>query len=315
MGLASAKMIGLGAIALTMSWRQNAGAGEAEEQVGPFDHIGQGGGGGALRKGRFLRGHLRGAALVDQPFKVAKPDVLAFDAQLHQHLKAGDPRRAAAGGDDLDVLNALARDDHGIGGRSTDHDSGAVLIVVEDRDLHPLAAQLFDDEAVGGLDVFQVHRAKGRLQRADDFGQLYRVGFVHFDVETVDIGEFLEEDGLALHHRLRGQRADVAKAKDSGAVRDHGDEVALAGIAAGGGGVGLDLKAGLGHAGGVGAGKVAAIGQGLRRADFQLSGLRKFVIVQRRLPCVVVPSLVHQPLLRRWFSIKPVFACCKSSQS
>ena len=48
-----------------------------------------------------------------------------------------------------------------------------MLVVVKDRDVHPLAAQSFDDETIRGLDVFQVDRAEGRLQRADDIGQLF----------------------------------------------------------------------------------------------------------------------------------------------
>ena len=44
---------------------------------------------------------------------------------------------------------------------------------------------------------------------------------VDLDVEHVDAGELLEQDGLALHHRLAGQRADIAQAEHGGAVGDH----------------------------------------------------------------------------------------------
>ena len=86
-----------------------------------------------------------------------------------------------------------------------------MLVVVENRDVHPLAAQLFNDKTIGGFDVFQVDRAEGGFQRADDVGQFLGVAFVHFDIEAVDVGELLEQNRLALHHRLRGQRADVAQ--------------------------------------------------------------------------------------------------------
>jgi hypothetical protein len=62
---------------------------------------------------------------------------------------------------------------------------------VEIRDIHPLAADFFDDETIGGLDVLKVDRAKSRFQRTDDIGQFLRVGFVQLDVKSVDIGEFL----------------------------------------------------------------------------------------------------------------------------
>jgi hypothetical protein len=74
-------------------------------------------------------------------------------------------------------------------------------------------------------------------------------GLVHLEVETVDIGEFLEEHRLALHHRLGGQRADIAEPQHGAAVGDHRDEVAARGIPGRVGRIGLDFKAGLGHAG------------------------------------------------------------------
>ena len=47
------------------------------------------------------------------------------------------------------------------------------------------------------------------------------------EVEDVEVGELLEEIAFALHHRLAGERADVAEAEHGGAVGDDGDEVAL----------------------------------------------------------------------------------------
>ena len=41
---------------------------------------------------------------------IPDPDVLALRPELHQHVEAGERRRAGAGGDDLDVLDALAGD-------------------------------------------------------------------------------------------------------------------------------------------------------------------------------------------------------------
>jgi len=61
--------------------------------------------------------------------------------------------------------------------RGADHDGGAVLVVVEDRDLHALAQLALDVEAVGRLDVFEVDAAEGGLQRGDDVDQLVEVVF------------------------------------------------------------------------------------------------------------------------------------------
>ena len=52
-------------------------------------------------------------------------------------------------------------------------------------------------------------------------------------IDRIDIGEALEERGLAFHHRLCSQRAEIAQAKNGGAVRYDGDEIALARIGIG----------------------------------------------------------------------------------
>ena len=46
----------------------------------------------------------------------------------------------------------------------------------------------------------------------------------------VDVGEALEQDRLAFHHRLGRQRAAIAQPQNGGSVGDDGDEVALGGI-------------------------------------------------------------------------------------
>ena len=67
----------------------------------------------------------------------------------------------------------------------------------------------------------------------------------------VDSGEVLEEHGLALHHRHRPERADVAQAQHRGAVADHGHGVAPRGVAHRQGRVRGDRERDLRDAGGV----------------------------------------------------------------
>src|SRR5438128_1865154 len=98
-----------------------------------------------------------------------------------------------------------------------------MLIVMEDRDVHPAAQLRFNREAFWGLDVFQIDRPEGRLQRRDDIAEARGVRLVHLDIEYIDAGETLEQDGLALHHRLAGERADVAQTEHGGAVGYNGD--------------------------------------------------------------------------------------------
>jgi hypothetical protein len=86
---------------------------------------------------------------------------------------------------------------------------------------------------------------------------------VDLDVEHVDAGELLEQDRLAFHHRLAGERADVAEAEHGGAVGDHGDQVAARGVARRPSPGRRDRLAGRGDAGRIGQRQVALVGQRL----------------------------------------------------
>ena len=93
-----------------------------------------------------------------------------------------------------------------------------------------------------------------------------------FDVEDVDAGEFLEQDRLALHHRLGGERADRAEAQHRRAVGEHGDEILADREIGGLGRIGGDRLAGEGDAGRIGERQIALIAERLGRLDLQLAG-------------------------------------------
>ena len=100
-----------------------------------------------------------------------------------------------------------------------------MLVVVEHRDLHPLLELRLDLEAFRPLDVLEIDAAEGRLQRGHRLDHALDGVGGDLDVEHVDAGEFLEQHRLAFHHRLGGQRADIAEAEHGGAVGDHGDQI------------------------------------------------------------------------------------------
>ena len=181
----------------------------------------------------------------------------------------------------LQSLDVLADHLDAVQDGGADDDRGAVLVVVEDRDLHPLAQLALDVEALRRLDVFQVDAAEGRLQRGDDVDQLVRVAFVDLDVEHVDAGEFLEQHALAFHDRLGGQRADVAQAQHRGAVGDDRDQVAARGVFIGVGRVLDDFFARRGDARRIRQGQVALVQQLLGRGDADFAGAREFVVFER----------------------------------
>jgi hypothetical protein len=187
----------------------------------------------------------------------------------------------------------LVRQPHALRGGD---DGGAVLVVVEDGDLHLLAKSVLDDEALGRLDVLEVDAAEARAQEAHAVDELVHVLGRDLEVDAVDVGEALEEDRLALHHRLRGERPQVAEAEHRGAVRDHRHQVALGGEVVGLARVLGDGETGGRHPRGVGERQVPLGGQRFGRRDLHLArpapGVKKqglpieagFVLVHRGAP-------------------------------
>ncbi len=160
-----------------------------------------------------------------------------------------------------------------------------MLVVVEDRDVEGLDEARLDLEALGRPDVLEVDAAEGRRDQLAELDDLFGVVARDLDVEDVDVGEALEEDALAFHHRLAGERADVAEPEHRGAVADHRDEIGLGGVAVDGVGVLGDLAAGLGDPGRVGEREVVGRERWLGWDDLDLSGPPRLVIGQRLFPC------------------------------
>jgi hypothetical protein len=146
---------------------EHAGRREAEEDVGAVDHLAERALVGVLRIDRFPAVHQRRPALIDHALDVADPDVLALEAECDQQVQAGERRRARARDDELDLADLLARQVQGVLHRGRDDDGGAMLVVVEHRDLHARLEPVLDVEAFRGLEVLQVDPAEGRLQRRD----------------------------------------------------------------------------------------------------------------------------------------------------
>ena len=78
--------------------------------------------------------------------------------------------------------------------------------------------RLFDFEALGGLDVFQVDTAPGIGDACHGIDERLRILGIHFDVHRVDAREALEQHALAFHHRLAGQRPQIPQAQNGTAV-------------------------------------------------------------------------------------------------
>ena len=255
---------------------------QPQEHVGAADDVVKRARVGLLREAGLLFVHQDRAAFVDHALDVGHPDVLQRQTHVHHQFQAAQGRRAGAGHHDLDLGDVLADDFQAVDEGRGHRDGGAVLVVVEDGDVHALAQLLFDVEAFRRLDVFQVDAAEGRFQARDDVDQLVGILFVDLDVEDVQAGEFLEQHGLAFHHGLGGQRADVTQAEDGRAVGDDADQVAAPRIPEGVVAVGDDFLARGGDPGGIGQGEVPLVGKLFGGSDRDFPGTAVLVIFERR---------------------------------
>lgn len=131
---------------------------------------------------------------------------------------------------------------------------------------------LLDVEALRRFDIFEVDTAEGRLQRRNDVDKFVRVQLIDFNIEHIDAGELFKQNAFAFHHRLTGQRADIAQPQYGRAVGDHRDEVAARGIFIGCQRVLLDFQTGRGNARRVGQGQIALGSQRFCRGDLDFPG-------------------------------------------
>ena len=207
-----AKMIGFAAIDFDHVLGHRALHRQAIEHIGALERLGQ----RPLRRldriGRFPLVHAVRAALVDHPLGVAEDQVLRPKADRAQQFQAGDAGRARAVADDLGVFDLAPGQVERVEQARSGDDRGAVLVVMEHRDIEQFAQPLLDDEALGRLDVLEVDAAPAFAEQLHAIDDLVGVLGVHLEVDGIDVGKALEQDRLALHHGLRRERAAVAEA-------------------------------------------------------------------------------------------------------
>ena len=257
---------------------------DAQEDIGADHRLLQGPEVGLGGMGRLPLVHAIGAALIDHALGVADDALRRVGAHRLDQFQTGDPRRTGAVQHNAAILDLLPRQQqrvHQPGG--ADH-GGAVLVVVEDGDVHLFLQALLDDEAFRRLDVLKVDAAEAGLHQLHRAAEFVGVLGVDLDVDRVHVGEALEQHRLAFHHRLRRQGAQIAQPQHRGAVRDHRDGVALGGVVIGALRVLGDRLAGHGDPGGIGQAQVALGRHRHRRLNLELPRCRQQVEGQRLFP-------------------------------
>ena len=222
-----------------------------------------------------------GAARGDRAGAVAHDHVFVRNAHRLDQCGTGEGRCARTVDHHLAVLQLAARHMAGVDQAGGGDDRGAVLVVMHHRDVHLFAQGLLDNEAFGRGDIFQIDAAEAGFHQRHGIDEGFRVFGVEFEIDRIHIGETLEQDGLAFHHRLRRERAQIAEAQDRSAVGNHRHEVGPCGIARrilGIGGNRLDRGR---NARRIGQRQIALGRHGLARNDLDLTGTDRFVIEQR----------------------------------
>ena len=180
---------------------QHAAGRKPEENICTVDDIGQRARGSITSVTGNGRIETR-AIPIEHAVLVGHQNIFVLHAQRDQHVQTSDARRAGAAGGKFHIGNIFPKHMQGVDYRRTNNDRGAMLVVVEDRDLHALAQLALDLEAFRCLDVFEIDAAESRFQAGDDVNEFVGIVLGDFQIKHVDTGEFLEQHGLAFHHRL-----------------------------------------------------------------------------------------------------------------
>src|SRR6202035_5435374 len=153
-------------------------------------------------------------ALIDDARDIAHDNVLALHAEVDGVLGTCYRGCASAIADHLYVFDFFVHKNQSIQQCRAHDDRGSMLVVMKNRDLHSATQLLFHDEAVGRFDVFKVDSAERGLEHLAGANDILGVRGVQLEVEDIDVGESFEQDTLAFHDWLGGERSDISQAQN-----------------------------------------------------------------------------------------------------
>ena len=162
--------------------------------------------------GGFPLVHALRTATVDHALGVAENDIFRRKSDGLDQIKTGKAGRPRAIAHQPRLLDVAPRELDGIEHAGGRNNGCAVLVIMKHRNGHQFAQALLDDETFRGLDVLKIDAAKGGTKIFHRIDEFFGVFGVNLQINRVNIGKALEQHRLALHHRLGGQRAKVAKA-------------------------------------------------------------------------------------------------------
>src|SRR2546425_2250242 len=207
----------------------HSGYRQSHENISAFDHVMDRPslvvGVGILRVPILHPVHMFTPPTIKRALLVAANNIA--DVRRHDDFCASYAGSANAIYDDLNVAHLLADNLQGVDERGKYHHGGAVLIVMEDRNVEFFFEPVFYLETTWRGNVFQIYSAKAGRDCFHYANDLVRVFCVQTNREGIDAGEFLEEHRLPFHHRHCCRRTNVAQTKHGGSIRNDSYHVFL----------------------------------------------------------------------------------------
>ena len=214
---------------------------------------------------------------------IANGDILLAQAQCYQQVQTGERRRPGPTGRQPDLTDILVDNSKRAVNRRSNADGGPMLIIMKNRDIHALPAQLFHDKAFRRLDIFQIYAAKCRLHCRNYINKFFRVCLRQLNIKHIDPGKFFEQDRFSFHNRFRGQRTDRPETENGGSVGHHPHQIAARRQLRRLIWIFRDRQTGMGDTGRIGHGQICLRIHGLGWRDRQFSRFWKPVIIHRLL--------------------------------
>ena len=208
---------------------QHPAFGQTDEDVRPSNGLGQGIA-GRIAHERLLLGTQIFPTGIQYSLAVAHQDVFRAHPQRNVDPGARDRSRSCTVDHHLHLGDLLTHDLQRIEQRCPGNDRRTVLVVVHHRDVEFLDQTPFDLESLRCLDILQVDPPEGGRDVFHRLDKLLGIRGIDFDVEHIDVGKYLEQKPLALHHRFGSLGSDIAQSQHGRTVGDHGHQIALVGI-------------------------------------------------------------------------------------
>ncbi len=217
---------------------------------------------------------------MDNTLTVDHVDIFDLGTHIDQQLHAGTGSSTGTQTHDLRIRQFLAGQLQCVDHAGSGYDRCTVLVIVENRNLAALDQYAFDLEALWRLDVFKVDATEGFGNARNSIDERLRAFCIDFDIDGVNTGKTLEQQRLAFHDRLGGQRSQITQPQNGGTVGNNSNQVAFGGVTVSRIRVLRDFTHRLGHTRRVGQRKVAGSLSGGGKLYTDLTRTRELVVIE-----------------------------------